>query len=65
MLTDGIAYLKLSSVQAARSAGYIQSRQVRKGLIIDIRNYPSEFVVFTTGTTARFQSHQLRAVYTG
>jgi C-terminal processing protease CtpA/Prc len=49
MLTSDIAYLKLSSVKAADSAGYIRSAVGTKGLIIDIRNYPSEFVVFTLG----------------
>ena len=49
MLSDDIAYLKLSSVQAAQSANYIESAAGTKGLIIDIRNYPSEFVVFTLG----------------
>lgn len=49
MLTPDIAYLKLSAVVAADSASYIQSAAGSKGLIIDIRNYPSEFVVFTLG----------------
>lgn len=49
MLTPGVAYLKLSSVKAADSAGYIQSAAGTKGLIIDIRNYPSEFVIFSLG----------------
>jgi C-terminal processing protease CtpA/Prc len=48
-LTPEVAYLKLSSVQAAQSANYIRAAQDTKGLIIDIRNYPSEFVVFTLG----------------
>jgi C-terminal processing protease CtpA/Prc len=49
MLGNGVAYLKLSSVQAAKSATYVQSAAGTKGLIIDIRNYPSEFVVFSLG----------------
>jgi C-terminal processing protease CtpA/Prc len=49
MLPGNIAYLKLSSVAAAQSASYIQSAAGTKGLIIDIRNYPSDFVVFTLG----------------
>ena len=49
MISDQIAYLKLSSVQAAKSASYIRAAAGTKGLIIDIRNYPSEFVVFTLG----------------
>jgi C-terminal processing protease CtpA/Prc len=50
MLTPEVAYLKLSSVVAANSQKYIQSAAGTKGLIIDIRNYPSEFVVFTLGS---------------
>jgi len=48
-LADDIAYLKLSSVRAADSASYIQAAAGTNGLIIDIRNYPSDFVVFTLG----------------
>src|SRR5262249_32307291 len=33
-----------------KSASYIESAAGTKGLIIDIRNYPSEFVVFTLGS---------------
>jgi C-terminal processing protease CtpA/Prc len=48
-LADDIAYLKLSLVQAADSAGYIQAAAGTRGLIIDVRDYPSDFVVFTLG----------------
>lgn len=48
-LTPDIAYLKLGTVVAAQSANYVRSAAGTKGLIIDIRNYPSEFVVFTLG----------------
>jgi C-terminal processing protease CtpA/Prc len=50
MLTPDVAYLKLSSVVAGDSASYIQSAAGTKGLIIDIRNYPSNFVVFSLGS---------------
>ena len=50
MLSRDVAYLKLSSVVAANSASYIQAAAGTKGLIIDIRNYPSNFVVFTLGS---------------
>src|SRR5260221_14407806 len=50
MLSKDVAYLKVSKVRAADSASYIQSAAGTKGLIIDIRNYPSEFVVFTLGS---------------
>lgn len=49
-LSPEVAYLKLSSVQAAQAASYIESAAGTKGLIIDIRNYPSEFVVFALGS---------------
>jgi len=49
MLTNDIAYLKLSAVKTAESANYVQAAASTKGLVIDIRNYPSEFVVFTLG----------------
>jgi hypothetical protein len=49
ILSGNIAYLKLSSVAAVQSASYIQSAAGTRGLIIDIRNYPSDFVVFTLG----------------
>jgi C-terminal processing protease CtpA/Prc len=49
MLTDSVAYLKLSSVVAANAADYIRQTQGAKVLVIDIRNYPSEFVVFALG----------------
>jgi hypothetical protein len=48
-LSAEVAYLKLSSVKAAQAASYIESAAGTKGLIIDIRNYPSEFVVFALG----------------
>jgi C-terminal processing protease CtpA/Prc len=50
MLPDDIAYLKLSSVKSAEAAHYVEAASKAKGLIIDIRNYPAEFVVFTLGT---------------
>jgi C-terminal processing protease CtpA/Prc len=49
-LSPDVAYLKLSSVQSAQAAKYIESADGTKGLIIDIRNYPSEFMVFALGS---------------
>jgi peptidase S41-like protein len=49
-LSPEVAYLKLSSVKASQAAAYIDSSSGTKGLIIDIRNYPSEFVVFALGS---------------
>jgi hypothetical protein len=41
--------LKLSSVKARDIPGYIKAAENTKGLIVDVRNYPSEFVVFALG----------------
>ena len=49
MLTDEVAYLKLSSVSGAQSTDYIERAANTKVLVIDIRNYPREFVVFALG----------------
>src|SRR5262249_61386119 len=43
-LSPEVGYLKLSSVKAAEASSYIDRAAGTKGLIIDIRNYPSEFV---------------------
>ena len=50
LLSKDVAYLKLSTVKMDQAAKYIESAAGTKGLIIDIRNYPSEFVVFALGT---------------
>lgn len=49
-LSPDVAYLKLSSVKIADVAKCVDSAAGTKGLIIDIRNYPSEFVVFALGS---------------
>lgn len=49
-LSDEVAYLKLSSVKMADASHYIESAAGTKGMIIDIRNYPSEFMVFALGS---------------
>ncbi len=49
-LSDDVAYLKLSSVKADKAASYIDAAAGTKGLIIDIRNYPSDFMVFALGS---------------
>lgn len=48
-LTDDIAYLKLSSIELKDVTGYIERAAGSKGLIVDLRNYPNEFVVFELG----------------
>jgi C-terminal processing protease CtpA/Prc len=49
LLSDHVAYVKLSSVRADQASSYISRSQGTRGLVIDIRNYPSEFVVFAIG----------------
>jgi hypothetical protein len=48
-LSDDIAYLKLSTVKSADAVNYIDYASGTKGLVIDLRNYPSEFMVFSLG----------------
>jgi C-terminal processing protease CtpA/Prc len=50
-LLDGgrVAYLKLSSVKATKVDDYLRRAVGTRGFIIDIRNYPSQFVVFALG----------------
>jgi C-terminal processing protease CtpA/Prc len=50
LLSKDVAYLKLSTVKLDQAAKYIESAAGTKGLIIDIRNYPSQFVVFALGS---------------
>ncbi len=50
LLSPDVAYLKLSSVQAGQAASYVERAKGTRGLVIDIRNYPSEFVVFALGS---------------
>ncbi|WP_082616515.1 S41 family peptidase [Massilia sp. Root418] len=49
MLADDIAYIKLSSIKKDDIPRYLAAAAGTKGLVIDIRNYPSEFVVFALG----------------
>lgn len=50
LLSPDVAYLKLSSVRAAEIDRYLTQAAQTKGMIVDIRNYPSEFVVFALGS---------------
>jgi C-terminal processing protease CtpA/Prc len=67
LLSKDIAYLKLSSVKAGQATHYVEHSAGTKGLIIDIRNYPSSFMVFALGSLlaeretqfARFTSSDL------
>lgn len=49
LLSPDVAYLKLSTIRAADVPGYIERASGTRGLVIDIRNYPNEFVVFALG----------------
>jgi C-terminal processing protease CtpA/Prc len=49
LLTPEVAYLKLSSIRVQDISGYLDRLSGTRGLVIDIRNYPSEFVVFFLG----------------
>ena len=50
LLPGGVAYLKLSSAKAAESRKYITGAAGTHGLIIDLRNDPPDFLVFTLGS---------------
>jgi hypothetical protein len=49
LLSPAVAYLKLSSIKAADLPAYFEKAKKTKALIVDIRNYPSEFVPFALG----------------
>jgi len=49
LLGDDIAYIKLSSIRSADIPGYMQRAAQTRGIIIDIRNYPSEYVPLWLG----------------
>lgn len=48
-ISDEVAYLKLSSVKNADMDDYMRRAAGAEVLVVDIRNYPSEFAVFTLG----------------
>lgn len=49
MLSPAVAYVKLSSIKAADLAADFEKAQDTKGLIVDLRSYPSEFMPFAMG----------------
>jgi C-terminal processing protease CtpA/Prc len=49
LLAEDIAYLKLSSVVQKDARRYIEKAAGTRCLVIDIRNYPSEFMPFALG----------------
>lgn len=48
-LSDTVAYLKLSEVRITEVPEYLRAAEGSQGFIVDIRNYPAEFVVFALG----------------
>jgi riboflavin biosynthesis pyrimidine reductase len=49
MLSPEVAYVKLSSIKTVDLPGYVEKAKNTKGLIVDIRNYPSEYVPYAMG----------------
>jgi hypothetical protein len=49
MLDDDVAYLKLSAVALDSLAGWMERAASARILVVDIRNYPAQFVVFALG----------------
>ena len=49
LLTPQVAYIKLSSIKAADLPSYFEKAKDAKGMIVDIRNYPTEFMPFAMG----------------
>ena len=49
MLSDDVAYIKLSTVVLTEVPGYIEQALGAKLLVLDLRNYPSAFVPFVLG----------------
>lgn len=64
-LGEDIAYLKLSSVKADSIPEYIRRVAGAKCLVIDIRNYPSESVIFALGGHLVSQSTPFAMFTTG
>lgn len=50
LLSPEVAYIKLSSIKAADLPTYFEKAKSTKGLIVDIRNYPSDFMPFAMGS---------------
>ncbi len=49
-LSPEVAYIKISDAKSADAAKYVDQSAGTKGLIIDIRNYPSDFPIFALGS---------------
>lgn len=49
LLSPDIAYIKLSGIRAADLPAYFEKAKNTKGLIVDMRDYPSDFMPFIMG----------------
>ncbi len=49
LLSPFVAYIKLSSIKASDLPMYFERAKNTKGMIVDIRNYPSDFVPYVMG----------------
>jgi C-terminal processing protease CtpA/Prc len=49
LLSPEVAYIKLSTIRHADLPEYFEKAKNTKGLIVDIRNYPSDFMPFAMG----------------
>ena len=45
MLDEDVAYVKLSSAKVDDVGRYLEEAKNTQGLVIDIRNYPKEFMI--------------------
>lgn len=50
LLSDKVGYLKLSSIRGADIPQILRAAAATHGLIVDIRNYPGDFVSFLLGS---------------
>jgi C-terminal processing protease CtpA/Prc len=48
-LSDEVAYIKISTLKSADATEYIRRASGAKVLVIDLRNYPSDFPIFALG----------------
>ncbi|MGA3226796.1 MAG: S41 family peptidase [Acidobacteriaceae bacterium] len=60
LLSPQVAYIKLSSIKAADLPTYFEKAKSTKGIVVDIRNYPSAFMPFAMG--AYLATHPTRFV---
>lgn len=49
LLSEDVAYLKFSAIEQGQAAGFVERAQGTKGWILDLRNYPTAFMVFELG----------------